>query len=211
MLESEENHMVTLYDLEEILNHKELWEDEQEHKYIIKRVEAAKKHSLPRNILEEVFPYGHNSVRLNTLKTVIESEVLLKYPTPVPNAPLEELSIQEMREYITLLNDALLNQCRMVTEIIYGIVPDNEDYNIVISEFIKKLRNNSMLEVGFAIVLLIWIAFTVLGAFFVARDNIGYWLFISVVSIMLFFVVLMVVGITRPKYFTINKKYKPQI
>lgn len=211
MLESEGIHMVTLYDLQEILNHKELWEDEQEHKYIIKRVEAAKNHSLPRSIIEEVFPFGHNNNRLNTLKTVMENEVLLKYPTPIPIAPLEELTTQEMREYVILLDDALLNQCRMVTESIYGIGPDNEDYNMVISEFVNKLRNNSRLEVGFAVVLLGWIAFTILGAFIVARDNIQYWITISAVAIMLFFIVLMVVGKTRPKYFTINNKYKPQI
>ena len=99
----------------------------------------------------------------------------------------------------------------MVTESIYGIGPDNEDYNMVISEFVNKLRNNSRLEVGFAVVLLGWIAFTILGAFIVARDNIQYWITISAVAIMLFFIVLMVVGKTRPKYFTINNKYKPQI
>ena len=110
MLESEGIHMVTLYDLQEILNHKELWEDEQEHKYIIKRVEAAKNHSLPRSIIEEVFPFGHNNNRLNTLKTVMENEVLLKYlqdgnVITTRTAP-DKIGIADVRANIRDLRDA---------------------------------------------------------------------------------------------------------
>lgn len=201
--------MVDFYGLRKLLSQEKLWTTEKDHSILINTIQKASSNNLPKNLLNEVFPYGSKSYDLNFKKALLCDKIQKNNLFPaLQEKSLQEFSEQEMRAYIEELSTVLQNQFDECIESLYGINRNAGDFARIKEIFTIKFLRLIKIESAITFSIIPLCILIIIGLFVF---NFITFFKIFVVSFAIIFVVLIFCGLSMPKYFRIDKDKYPRL
>lgn len=201
--------MLDFYGLRKLLSKSNLWTNEKEHSAVIKTVEAATSFNLPMNIINEVFPYGWKNYEFNHRKADFCDKIQKNNPfPPLPSQFLQDLSEREMRNFIEQLYIVLQNQFDECVEKLYKINHNDEDFARIRETFTKKFLKAIKIESSIGILSIVWCVISLIIV--LVSLDIKYIPFI-ITPMSIIFLLLLFYGISKNKYFKIDKDKYPRL